>query len=244
MGLDKSLNIIKNTIKEKYEDNLAGILVLGSANTGHYVEGVSDINTMIFVKQQNKLDFQKEIKDLTTKLKTQKFQSQYFNSLEGIKDYLQKRKSFATYLVMTADDGATKLYTTPEFKSLKKSLRENPFSKEEIKNHVEEKDKFEIGEKRYMREESEEQFRERPYRATQNFLFHLRRKAQIINYLKTEKLIFDFSKCLENADLPSNDKAKLYELYDLYEKREKLSSDQIDFYFDLANKLTAKIKEI
>ncbi len=242
MNLENSLNKIKEYLLDKYKDNLAGALVLGSANTKHYLEGESDINTMVFVKEKGDLDFKDEIEKLTKELKDYKFQSQYFHSVDSIKEYLQKRKSFASYLVITADDGSIVLYDTPEFKEMKKWLRENPFSNEEIKEHVLEKDEFEI--RGYMKEKSEEQFRGRNYRQTQNLLFHLRRKVQIMNYIDTKKLIFDLSDCLDNILLPLENKLGIYKLYEKYRKREILTKEQIQDYFNLAKELTNKIENM
>lgn len=50
--LENSLRNIKNFILRRYKDNLAALIVFGSANTGHFREGESDIDTMIFLKNK------------------------------------------------------------------------------------------------------------------------------------------------------------------------------------------------
>jgi len=239
MKLENSLEKIKEAIFDEYKSNLAGILILGSANTGEFKEGESDINTMIFVKDKNELSFENELKDLTEKLKEYKFQSQYFHSLKSIRDYIQKRKSFATYLIITSDDGSRVLYTTPEFEETRNWFKEHPFTKEEIKEHIKEKDKFEL--EGYMYQKSEKQFAGREYRTTQNLFFHNRRKVQIMSYFNTQKFIFNFNTCLENAGLDEKKTAKLKDLNNLYKERKPLSNEEEDIYISLAKEFTNKI---
>ena len=42
MSLEDSLNKIRGFILARYQDNLAAILIFGSANTGHFREGKKD----------------------------------------------------------------------------------------------------------------------------------------------------------------------------------------------------------
>ncbi|GBE19689.1 MAG TPA: hypothetical protein ENG87_01455 [Candidatus Pacearchaeota archaeon] len=242
MALENSLKEIKEFILNKYKSNLAGLLVLGSANTGNFKEGESDINTMIFVKEQNNLNYEEELNNLTRELSKYRFQSQYFHSLDSIKEYIQKRKSFSTYLVITSEDGSKTLYSTPEFEKIRQLFKENPLTKTELVEHINEKDKFELD--GYMSGESEEKYKDRAYRTTQNLLFHLRRKAQVINYLKTGNLIFDFDKCLSNIDLTSVERKELEGLYRMYEDRTSLSKEQTAEYFGIAKELTNKINNM
>ena len=64
MSLKKSLKNIKGFLKKRYKGNLAAILVFGSAVTNHYIEGKSDIDTIILLKEQKGLDLKKESKFL------------------------------------------------------------------------------------------------------------------------------------------------------------------------------------
>ncbi len=66
MMLEKSFKKIKSFIFDRYRNNLASILVFGTANTGGFREGKSDIDTMIFLKKQNGLDLDKETKFVTS----------------------------------------------------------------------------------------------------------------------------------------------------------------------------------
>ena len=70
---------------------------------------------------------------------------------------------------------------------------------------------------------------------------HIRRKLQVLNYFQTNKLIFDYERCLKNIKFLDEDKEKLIELYELYEKRKDLTKKQINDYYDFAEKLTQKI---
>ena len=230
MSLENNLQNIKKFLLERYKDNLAGILIFGSANTNHFIEGKSDIDHMIFLKRKNNINFKKELKYLFRKLKNYHFSSQYMNSLKGIKEYIKKRKSFSTYITIVSDDGSRVIYSTPEFEKTKEWLLKHPFKKKEIKNFVREKDKFELD--GYFKDIKN-------YELTKALMSHIRRKLQIINYLKTGKLIFDYEKCIRNARL-DNEK-ELERLYEVYKHRGKLSKKEINYYYTLARELTEKI---
>ena len=68
MTLEKHLKKIKNFLLDRYKDNLAAILIFGSANTGQWEEGISDIDHMIFLKKLNGLNLNKESKFLFKEL--------------------------------------------------------------------------------------------------------------------------------------------------------------------------------
>lgn len=230
MSLEKDINEIRKFLLKRYKNNLAGILIFGTANTGYFVEGKSDIDHMIFLKKQNGLNLKKESEYLFETLRKYHFSTQYFNTLKGIKEYIKKRKSFSTYITIVSDDGSRVIYSTPEFEKTKEWLLKHPFKKQEIKNLVREKDKFEL----------EGYFKDiKDYELTKGLMSHIRRKLQIMNYLKTGKLIFDYNKCIYNIN-PDN-KQELDELYQKYKQREKLSKGEIDYYYKLAKELTKKI---
>src|SRR3989338_3085112 len=211
MDLEKSINNIREFILHRYKDNLAALLVFGSANTGHFKEGKSDIDTMIFLKEWKALKREQERKLLLEKLRKYSFNTQYFHTLESIKEYIQNRTSFSTYIVIVSQDGSRILYSTPEFEKTKKFLIENPPTKESIKGYVREKDKFELD--GYIKNETD-------FKRARSFFAHFRRKLQIINYFETEELIFDYNACLANISLPKKEKTELNKLYEIYEKRE------------------------
>lgn len=230
MSLENNLQNIKKFLLERYKTNLAGILIFGSANTNHFVDGKSDIDHMIFLKRKNKLDFNKEIGFLIRALKPYHFATQYLHTLTGIKKYIQERKSFSTYITIVSNDGSRIIYSTPEFEKTKEWLLKHPFKKQEIKNIVREKDKFELD--GYFKDIKD-------YELTKGIMSHIRRKLQIRNYLKTGKLIFDYNKCIKNIN-PKN-KKELNNLYKVYKQRGKLSKEEVDYYYTLARELTEKI---
>ena len=60
----------------------------------------------------------------------------------------------------------------------------------------------------------------------------------------TDNCIFNFNRCLENANLSNDEKVNLEKIYDLYKERTPLSEEQEQKYLKLSKKLTNKIKEI
>lgn len=232
MSLESSLEKIRSFVLDRYKNNLASILVFGSANTGHFKEGKSDIDTMIFLKEWKALKSEKETKLLLEKLRKYSFRTQYFHTLESIKEYIQNRTSFSTYIVIASQDGSRILYSTPEFEKTRKFLIENPPTKESIKEYVREKDKFELD--GYFKNETD-------FKRARSFFAHFRRKLQIMNYFETKELIFDYDACLANISLPKKEKVKLNKLYEIYEKREAINDNENRKYGELARKLTKRI---
>jgi len=232
MDLEDNIQKIRSFLLNRYKNNLAAILIFGSANTNHFKEGQSDIDHMIFLKRLNGLNIDEELKILFEKLKQQNFASQYFNDLEGLKDYIKKRKSFSTYIVIVGGDGSKTVYTTPEFEKTREYLRKNPFTRKEIQEQIKEKDEFELD--GYFKKIG-------GYDLSKALMSHLRRKLQIINYFKTGRLIFDYHTCLDNTDFDKEERERLEKLYKIYEKREKLSKRDIDYYTNLAKEFTKRI---
>lgn len=233
MDIESNFEKIKEFILDRYGNNLAGLIVFGSANTGHFIDGKSDIDTMIFVKKQNKLKIDDEINFLISALKSQRFATQYFHTLDGIVDYINRRKSFSTYITIVGEEGSRILYSTPEFEATKRQLRENPLTKNEIKEFLRQKDEFEL----------DGYFKDRKgFDLTKALMAHVRRKLQIINYFKTGNLVFDYEVCLSNSEL--SEKQELTKLYDIYTRARGLSEKQAKDYYDLARSLTDKIMEM
>jgi len=232
MSLEDNIQRIRNFLLDRYKNNLAAILIFGSANTNHFVGGKSDIDHMIFLKTLGGIDTSEEIKLLFDKLKSENFASQYFNSLKGVKDYIKKRKSFSTYITIVSKDGSRTVYTTPEFERTREYLRKHPFTRKEIQEQIQEKDKFELD--GYFREIND-------YNLTKALMSHLRRKLQVINYFKTGKLVFDYESCLKGISLVKNEREELERLYNLYQKRKSLSKKDVKYYGGLAQKFTERI---
>lgn len=232
MSLKTSFKKIRKFILSKYKDNLAAILVFGSANTGHFRKGKSDIDTMIFLKKLKGLNLDKETKFLINELKSENFRTQYFHALNSIKKYVRERISWSTRITILSKDGSRVLYSTPEFEELKKWLIDTFPSKYNIRKYVQKKDKVELY--GYFK-------KIRDFDLTKALFSHLRRKLQIITYFQTGKIIFDYNKCLNNIKLLDEEKEKLKALYEFYEKRKKLSRKQINEFYLFAKQLTNRI---
>lgn len=234
MSLKTSFQKIKSFILKRYGNNLAAILVFGSANTGHFRKGKSDIDTMIFLKKLKELNLDKETKFLINELKSENFRTQYFRTLNSIKKYVRERISWSTRITILSKDGSRVLYSTPEFEELKKWLIDTFPSKYNIRKYVQKKDKVELY--GYFK-------KIRDFDLTKALFSHLRRKLQIITYFQTGKIIFDYNKCLNNTKLLDEEKEKLKILYEVYKKRKKLSKKQINKFYLLAKQLTNRILE-
>lgn len=232
MSLEDNIQAIKGFLLDRYGNNLAGIIIFGSTNTGHFREGESDIDHMIFLKKLGKININEEIKFLLDSLKQYNFATQYFNTLEGIKDYIKKRKSFSTYMTIVSEDGSRVIYTTPEFERTREYLRKHPLTKKEIQEQIKEKDNFELN--GYFEKIN-------GYILTKALMAHLRRKLQVVNYFKTGELIFDYERCLDNSDIDKEEKESLEKLYHHYQKRETLTLKEIEHYEDLARQFTERI---
>jgi hypothetical protein len=178
MSLEKDIQQIRNFLLNRYKDNLAGILIFGSANTHHFIDKTSDIDHMIFLKEQEGVNFEEETNFLLSSLKQYHFATQYFHTLGSIRDYIDKRKSFSTYITIVSEDGSRTVYTTPEFEKTREYLKKHPLTRKEIKEQLQEKDKFEL----------EGYFKKiKGVDLTKGLLAHIRRKLQVINYFQTGK---------------------------------------------------------
>ncbi len=232
MALENNIQTIRDFLLGRYKKNLAAILIFGSANTNHFIQGKSDIDHMIFLKKLGQINIEDEIKFLYNSLKSENFASQYFNDLKGLRDYIKNRKSFSTYITVVSKDGSRIAYTTPEFEKTREYLRKHPLTKTEIQEQVREKDEFEL--EGYFKKIS-------GYDLTKALMSHLRRKLQIMNYFQTDELVFDYEACLNNAFVSSQQKEMLERLYHFYKKRENMPKGDIDYYTNLAKEFTDRI---
>jgi len=233
MKLKENVKKIKDFLLRKYKNNLAAILIFGSANTGHFIEGKSDIDNMIFLKKKGNINSKEEINFLIKKLKKYNFATQYFNDLNGIKKYIQEGTHFSSYITIVSKDGAKIIYTTPKFEKTRDYLRKHLPLKKNIKEIIKEKDRFEL----------EGYFKKiKGFDLTKALMSHLRRKLQIMNYFQNRDLIFDYEKCLNNIDLNNKEKNKLEKLYENYSKRKILTKKENNYFRNLAKRLSNKIE--
>ena len=183
MAPKKQLAKVKRTLVKRYGKNLAAILVFGSANTGKFYQGKSDIDTIILLKSKEGLNFEEEIILLSDKLKKINFTTQYFHTLRSIKDQILKRKSWGAFIVIASRDGSLLLHSTPEFQKLKQWFRKHPFKKKDCLVYLQEKNRTDVNGYFKKRKGSE---------LTKSIACHIRKQLQILNFLKNGLLVYDY----------------------------------------------------
>ncbi len=232
MSLKKDTSTIKRFLLDRYKNNLAAILIFGSANTGHFVKGKSDIDIIILLKKKDKLNFEKEKEDLFKKTRPFNWSIVHFKTLKEYGEHIYKEASWSSWITVIL--GSEKIYSTKEFLKFKNELIKRPISKKKLKEYLDDKDDVEI--KGYFK-------RLNGYDLTKSLMSHLRRKLQIITYFKTQKLIFGYEKCLEKNKLTELEKGCLEKLWNFYIKRKRLTKEQVKYYTNLAEELTKTIKK-
>ncbi len=228
MSLKNSLKKIKNLLVKKYNNNLAAVLLFGSANTGHYRKGKSDIDLIILFKDKNKLNLEKEKKSLFKELNKENAKILHFKTIKNYEAHIYRKGSFSSWI--TVINGSKKLYSTKEFQKFRKRLISKPIPRKKLINYLKKKDKFDFG--GYLKGD-------RSFGTTKSFFSHIKRKLQILNYIENKKTVFDYKKCLGNLNL--KDKTKLKRLYESYTKRKGLSKKELKNYYQIALNLTKKI---
>ena len=63
------------------------------------------------------------------------------------------------------------------------------------------------------------------------------------NYLNTNKIIFDYGKCIKNIDLEEKNKIELRKLWEFYKRRKGLLKKKKQEYYTISRILTKKILE-
>ncbi len=221
-------NIIKNSLK-RYNENLAAILIFGSYNTGRFVFGISDIDSIILLKREDNIDFENGKHELGNELADIKLKILHFKTLKDYKEHIYQEGSWSSWI--TVIKGSKVVYSTPEFEDFRRELHSNPINKIKLLDYVIKKDKFEL--EGYLKDLS-------GWDLTKGLFSHIRRKLQILNYYLGNELNFDYNICLRNLKEIDN-KESLEELGDLYNKREILHKKEADNYFSISKLLTRKI---
>ena len=224
--------IVKTSLK-RYDGNLAAILIFGSYNTGHFVPGKSDIDSIILFKKDGNLDEEEKI-NLGNSIRKQDVPISiiHFKTLKGYEEHIYHKGSWSSWI--TVIRGSKPIYSTEEFENFRKRLMENPIPKEKLEEYLRHKDEFEL----------EGYFKDRDlWDKTKGLYSHFRRKLQIMNYYFGNNLEFDFDKCLKNFS-EIKEKEKLEYLAGLYKRRESLSKDEAKEYIAMAKKFTNKIIEV
>ena len=117
MSLNDSLNKIKEFLIDRYKDNLAGVLIFGTANTGEFKEGESDIDTIILFKDKSKLNLIEEKEFLLNQFSKENLSILHFRTIENYEEHIYEKGSWASWI--TVIDGSKKLYTTNDFLEFK-----------------------------------------------------------------------------------------------------------------------------
>jgi len=235
MAPKKQLAKIKRTLMKRYGKNLAGILIFGSANTGKFYQGKSDIDTIILLKNKEGLNFEEEIILLSDKLKKINFVTQYFHTLRSIKDQILKRKSWGAFIVIASREGGLVLYSTPEFQRLKQWFRKHPLKKKDCLKYLQEKNKTDVN--GYFK-------KRKGYELTKSVMCHIRKQLQILNFLKNGLLIYDYKECLDYLNLDEKDNQKLLILYNKYKDRVSLKKSEVNTYYSYFRKLNSMIRGV
>ncbi|MAH03872.1 hypothetical protein CMI39_03760 [Candidatus Pacearchaeota archaeon] len=216
MSLKKSLEKINKFLKEKYKDNLAAILIFGSANTGEFVEGKSDIDIIIILKRKNKLNYKKENIFLHKKFRKENWSIHHFISIKDYEKYIYKKGSWASWI--TIIDGSKKIYSTKEFKGFKKRLINKPLLKKSVIKYIKIKD---------LRIKNTYPKSRKGFSLTKGMMQNLRLRMQIIVYFKHKKIIFDYKKCFKILKLTEED--KISKICEDYCKRRKLTKKEFEY---------------
>jgi len=166
---------IKEFILNRYKNNIVAILVFGSANTGEYKIGKSDIDTIIILKGNTDLDLKQERKLLIKELKSVNLSIQNFVTVKDIKKYVKERNSWGIQTAILSEGGSKIIYSNEEFIKLKNWFKINFSSKEKIKDYFRKKDEFEL----YGYFKNLECFE-----LIKNIFAHIRKKIQAINYFE------------------------------------------------------------
>ncbi len=233
MSLENSFKKIKNYFVNRYKDNLASVVLFGSVVTNDYVEGKSDIDTIIILKKKGNLDLDKEKISAFEERNEPRLSIQNLIDVKQAKENLICGKSWSTYWALASEEGSRILYSTLEFKSLKKYLLKNPPKRDITREHIKEKDKVDL-EKLFPKWKG--------FLATKYLTFHLRRKLQVLNYFKTGNYIYDFEKCLKNINFNEGEKNNLEKILKHKKNRKLLSKKETDSFIKLSYDLTKKIE--
>ncbi|MBU0760397.1 MAG: nucleotidyltransferase domain-containing protein [Nanoarchaeota archaeon] len=223
---------ITNICLNRLRDNLAGILIFGSYNTGEFVLGKSDIDLLILLKEDNGMKFQKEEDILKhVELTDLKPSIVHFRPLEDYKEHIYREGAWSSWITIIC--GSKVIYSTEDFEKFRTYLEQHPLSSENLKDYIKTKDYIEL--EGYFKRNS-------GWNLTKAYYSHLRRKLQILNFLEGNTLDFDFTTCLNNLDCLIENKL-LQKIEKLYKERKEITEQEVKKYYVLAKKLTKQILE-
>lgn len=231
MNLQHFLKEIKKILLQNYKKDLAAILVFGSANTGEWKEGKSDIDLIILFRDDCKLNLLQEKNKIFGELKRFNPSIVHFTKLKEAKKHIYQEGSWSSWI--TAISGSRKLYSTPESEKIRKYFIMHPPLKKKLLRYVKQKDKFELD--GYLKKSM-------GFAKTKGIFSHIRRKLQILNYYQNKKIEFDYNKCLSKIYFEKNLKEELKILYQYYKNKRALNKVDYTKYYSIAKNLTKIIQ--
>jgi hypothetical protein len=210
--------------------NLAGIALFGSYNSGPYVEGVSDIDVIIYLQRRAGMILEQERVFLVESSKNIKLAVHHLETLDVGFDRIYREGSWASWITLVC--GSNLIYTTPAFVEFINKLHAKDISPENLIEYIKRKDAFELH--GYLK-------RVYNWDLTKSMYSHIRRKLQILSYKKTRQPVFDYLACLRNVELDTKTKNLLENLEKYYEKRMPLTSEEAQPYFEISAMLSRMI---
>lgn len=192
---DKYLKEFISYCKEEYKENLIGIALYGSYVGGYFDKIKSDYDTFLIFQDnpsKTKKEAQKEIKN-----KFSKVSLQYFSSINEIID-LTKKGHWSIYITLLTN--AKTIYKTKGYKKFLKKLKKIDFLEELLDSiAMEYKATFEIEQLKKLR----------GYNAAKWALPSIRKRLQLLTYIKKKKAIWDLKKVLKiNKELLTQEEFK------------------------------------
>lgn len=122
-----------------YDRNLAAVLIFGSYNIGPFKNGSSDLDTIILLKKDKNIDFEKETDDLSRLLKDLNIALHHFRTIDNYKEHIYDKGSWSSWITVIC--GSKIAYSTPEFEKFRKELAEKSIEKGKLIEYLEHKDK-------------------------------------------------------------------------------------------------------
>ncbi|MFH1607897.1 MAG: nucleotidyltransferase domain-containing protein [archaeon] len=231
MSLTKKLKGIKKFLKKRYGDNLAAILVFGSANTGQYKEGVSDIDLIILLKRENHLNLKKEFKKIVNELKELKVSLHHLKTIKGHEKYIYQRGSWSSWTETIKE--SKNIYSTQEFRKLKTRLIKKPISKQKLIEYSNYKN----------RRMSNYPGNRKGFSLTKGVFANLKTRMQTRVYLKHKTIIFDYNKCIKKINLEKEERKMLKRILKKHEQRKIITNKEFQYYKKLITNLTKEMSQ-
>ena len=223
---DKYLQDFINFCKEKYKDNLIAIVIYGSYPWGYFNKEKSDYDVFVIFSDKtpkNKREIEKKFPKITL---------QYFCTSEELIDKVS-RGHWSVYITLLKS--ARVLYATKEYKKFLKRLKKIDFIEQLIDTvSIEFKTGFEIKELK----------KKRGYVALKWALPLLRKRLQLLTYIKRKKAIWNLRKVvrLNKKVLGKDERGFILNLDKRVRKREnKFSPEDRKMTLKILKKLNEEI---